>query len=73
MFDGFERRNKVSLAESREKEAEDELEHAKDKAVREVWKAYNDTKVVLAKQRAAASLLGRCGKGMGRNVRIVQA
>ena len=57
LFEGFERRNKVHLAESLQKEAEDELEHAKDKAVREVWKAYNDTKVALAKRQAAAALL----------------
>jgi outer membrane protein TolC len=62
LFNGFERRNKVSLAESQRKEAEDELEHAKDKAVREVWKAYNDTKVALAKQQAAASLLAASEK-----------
>jgi len=57
LFEGFERRNKVHLAESQQQEAEDELEHAKDKAVREVWKAYNDTKVALAKQQAAGALL----------------
>jgi outer membrane protein len=57
LFEGFERRNKVHLAESQRQEAEDELEHAKDKAVREVWKAYNDTKVALAKQQAAGALL----------------
>ena len=57
LFDGFERRNQVRLAESQQHEAADELEHAKDAAVREVWKAYNDTKVALAKQRAAAALL----------------
>jgi outer membrane protein len=57
LFEGFERRNKVRLAESQQHEAEDELEHAKDAAVREVWKAYNDTKVALAKQQAAAALL----------------
>jgi outer membrane protein len=57
LFDGFERRNKVHLAESVQKEAESELDHAKDKAVREVWKAYNDAKVALAKQKAAAALL----------------
>ena len=57
LFDGFERRNQVRLAESQQHEAEDELEHAKDAAVREVWKAYNDTKVALAKQQAAAALL----------------
>jgi len=57
LFEGFERRNKVKLAESRRREAENELEHAKEKTVREVWKAYNDAKVALAKQRAAAALL----------------
>src|SRR6185295_11969949 len=35
LFEGFERRNKVSFAESLRKEAEEELEHEKDKAVRE--------------------------------------
>src|SRR5262245_12501255 len=62
LFEGFERRNKVHLAESLQQEAEDELEHAKDKAVREVWKAYNDTKVALAKQQAAAALLAASEK-----------
>jgi len=57
LFEGFERRNKVNLAESLQRQAESELEHAKEKTVREVWKAYNDSKVALAKQRAAAALL----------------
>ena len=65
LFEGFERRNKVHLAESQQQEAEDELEHAKDKAVREVWKAYNDTKVALAKQQAAGALLVAVGEGVG--------
>jgi outer membrane protein TolC len=62
LFDGFERRNKVQLAESVQREAEDELEHAKDKAVREVWKAYEDTKVALAKHDAATALLAASDK-----------
>ena len=40
-----------------QKEAESELDQAKDKAVREVWKAYNDVKVAIEKQKAAAALL----------------
>jgi outer membrane protein TolC len=62
LFEGFERRNKLRLAESMQQEAEDELEHAKDKAVREVWKAYDDTKVALAKHRAAVALLAASDK-----------
>jgi outer membrane protein TolC len=57
LFDGFERRNKLSLARSRQVQAEGELDDARDKAVREVWKAYDDVKVSLAKQRASAALL----------------
>ena len=62
LFEGFERRNKLHLAKSMQQEAEDELEHAKDKAVREVWKAYDDTKVALAKHRAASALLAASDK-----------
>ena len=62
LFEGFEHRNKVHLAESMQQEAEDELEHVKDKAVREVWKAYDDTKVALAKHQAAAALLAASEK-----------
>jgi outer membrane protein TolC len=62
LFEGFERRNNLRLAESLQKEAEDELEHAKDKAVRQVWMAYNDAKVALAKERAAAALLAASEK-----------
>jgi outer membrane protein TolC len=57
LFEGFERRNKLSLAESAQRVATDELTLARDKAVREVWKAYNDTKVAFARQQAGAALL----------------
>jgi outer membrane protein TolC len=62
LFEGFERRNKLKLAESRQREAEDELHHAKEKAVRQVWKAYNDAKVALTKERAASALLAASEK-----------
>ena len=62
LFEGFERRNKVNLAESMQLEAEAELDQAKDKAVREVWKAYDDTKVALAKHQAASALLAASEK-----------
>jgi outer membrane protein len=62
LFEGFERRNRVSLAESAQRVAADELTLARDKAVREVWKAYNDTKVALARQQAGAALLAASEK-----------
>jgi outer membrane protein TolC len=62
LFEGFERRNRLSLAESAPRVASDELTLARDKAVREVWKAYNDTKVALARQQAGAALLAASEK-----------
>ena len=62
LFEGFERRNRLSLAESAQRVAEDELTLARDKAVREVWKAYNDAKVALARQQAGAALLAASEK-----------
>jgi outer membrane protein TolC len=62
LFEGFERRNQLSLAESAQRVAADELTLARDKAVREVWKAYNDAKVALARQQAGAALLAASEK-----------
>src|SRR5262249_14244719 len=62
LFEGFERRNKLSLAESAQRVATDELTRARDKAVREVWKAYNEAKVALARQQAGAALLAASEK-----------
>jgi outer membrane protein len=62
LFEGFERRNRLSLAESAQRVATDELTLARDGAVREVWKAYNDTKIALARQQAGAALLAASEK-----------
>jgi len=62
LFEGFERRNRLSLAESAQLVASDELTLARDKAVRDVWKAYNDAKVALARQQAGAALLAASEK-----------
>jgi outer membrane protein TolC len=57
IFDGFARREKLRVAESEVREAESELEHARDDAVRDVWKAYTDFKTALRKRDSAAKLL----------------
>src|SRR5262245_47467174 len=62
LFEGFERRNRLSLAQSAQRVAEDELTLARDKAVRGVWKAYNDAKVAFARQQAGAALLAASEK-----------
>ncbi|MCW5892632.1 MAG: TolC family protein [bacterium] len=62
LFEGFERRNRLSLAESARRAAADELTLARDKAVREVWKAYQEVKVAIARQQAGAALLAASEK-----------
>jgi outer membrane protein TolC len=57
IFDGFERLQKLRIAEAELRSAESELEDARDGAVREVWKAYTDFKTALREQDAAEKLL----------------
>jgi len=57
IFDGFARRHKMEIAEAALHEAENELAGARDRAVREVWKASTDFKTALRKQDSAAKLV----------------
>ena len=57
LYDGDLRSNRLGLAESQRRVAEDELELARDKTVRQVVKAYEDLKVALRKREAAVALL----------------
>ena len=57
IFDGFLRRNKLRIAESKLLAAQTELSGSHDAAVREVWKAYTDLKTALRKQISSDKLL----------------
>jgi outer membrane protein TolC len=57
IFDGFERRQKLRIAEAELRAAESELANARDSAVSEVWKAFTDFKTALRKQDSAAKLI----------------
>jgi len=57
IFDGFERVQKLRVAEADLRSAESELAEARDSAVREVWKAYTDFRTALREQDAAAKLI----------------
>jgi outer membrane protein TolC len=61
IFDGFERIEKLKIAESDLRSAESELAEARDSAVREVWKAYTDFRTALREQDSAARLLAAAG------------
>ena len=57
IFDGFERRQALGIAEAELRASEHELLGARDAVVREVWKARNDFTTALRKQDAAAKLI----------------
>jgi outer membrane protein len=57
IFDGGVRKNEVLIAESKRREAEDELTAKDDETTREVWTAYIAFRTALRKQEAAVALL----------------
>ena len=57
IFDGGARKNELSIAESKRREAQDEMTEKHDQATREVWTAYIAFRTALRKQEAAVSLL----------------
>jgi outer membrane protein len=57
IFDGGARKNELLSAESKRREAEDELTTKDDEATREVWSAYIAFRTALRKHEAAVALL----------------
>ena len=57
IFDGGVRKNELLIAESKRREAEDELTAEHDQTTREVWTAYIAFRTALRKQDAAVALL----------------
>jgi outer membrane protein TolC len=57
IFDGGARKGEVAIAESRRREAQDEMTEKRDQATREVWTAYIAFRTALRKEQAAVALL----------------
>jgi outer membrane protein TolC len=57
IFDGGARKNELLIAQSKRREAEDELTAQNDETTREVWTAYIAFRTALRKQDAAVALL----------------
>jgi outer membrane protein len=57
IFDGGERKNEVAKAESKKREAQDEMRDKRDQATRQVWTAYIAFRTALRKEQAAVALL----------------
>jgi outer membrane protein len=57
VFDGGARRNELAAAQSKKREAQDQLTDKHDQAIREVWTSYIAFRTALRKQQAAIALL----------------
>jgi outer membrane protein TolC len=57
LFDGGARKNQLAAAESKQREARNELVDKRDQAAREVWTAYISFRTALRKHEAAIALL----------------
>jgi outer membrane protein TolC len=57
LFDGFERRNAVHEAEAKKEISRAQLESFRLEIMRDIWKAYADTKTALEKREFALALL----------------
>ena len=62
LYDGGLRSNRLGVAESQRRVAEEELELARDRTARQVVKAYEDLKVALRQREAAVALLAAADK-----------
>jgi outer membrane protein TolC len=57
VFDGFLRERSLQAAEAEFQAASQQLEQARDDAVRDVWKSYTDLRTAIRSEVAAAALL----------------
>jgi outer membrane protein len=57
LFDGYERSNALNEAKSRKEVAQAQLESLRLEIIRDIWKAYADTKTALQKREFALALL----------------
>jgi outer membrane protein TolC len=57
LFEGFATRRRVELAEAERRAAEEEVTATRDKAIRDVWKAYTDVRLAVRRLDVAAALV----------------
>jgi len=57
IWDGGARKNALAIAQSKRREAEDEMTELRDKATRDVWTAYIAFRTAVKKEQAAMALL----------------
>jgi outer membrane protein len=65
ILDGGARKNELAIAESKRREAQDEMTEKHDQAVREVWSAYIAFRTAQRKEQAATALLESANASYG--------
>ena len=68
IFNGNATRRRVEMAESERRAAELEVTSARDRAIREVWKAYSDVRLAIRKLDVAAALVDASRKSYEANL-----
>jgi outer membrane protein TolC len=62
IFDGGARRHEVELAEAQLREAEAEVDAARDRTINEVWRSYTDAKMAIRRLEVAVALVDAAQK-----------
>ena len=65
LFEGGATQRKVELAEAERRAAQDEVTAIRDKAIRDVWKAYTDVRLAVRRLTVAAALVDASEKSYG--------
>jgi outer membrane protein len=65
LFEGGATQRKVELAEAERRAAQDEVTAIRDKAIRDVWKAYTDVRLAVRRLDVAAALVDASEKSYG--------
>jgi outer membrane protein len=68
IFDGGARKHRLMVAESRRREAQDEMTDRQDHATREVWSAYIAFRTAIRREQAAVALLASANASYAANL-----
>jgi outer membrane protein TolC len=68
LFDGGARKHRVMAAESKRREAQDEMTDKRDRATRDVWSAYIAFRTAIHKEQAAVALLASANASYSANL-----
>jgi outer membrane protein len=72
LWDGGARKNQLAIAQSKRREAQDEMAELRDQATREVWTAYIAFRTAVRKEQAAEALLDSASTSYSASLEVYQ-